>query len=336
MSDHSYWGSTFFHFFQVFFREMFLLMTGQVPLSHLLGDEIQVLVLALLGVSSAIVGSFLVLRRMAMLANSISHTVLVGIVIALVCMRYFYGSFYTGFAIDMRVLLVASLISSLLTAYLTDFLHQVLKLQKDASTGLVFTTLFALGIVLVTIFTRNTHVGAEAIMGNIDMLHVNDLKMVFYLMLMNLGCVCLFYKEYLLTSFDSQFAKLSGFSYRFFTYLLLFQTSATVIGAFRAVGVVLVLALLVLPVLSARLLTNRLHTMIALGALFSSLSALIGVALTRHILSVYDVALSTAGVVVMTHLAIWFGALLFSPSKGLVTRFLTKKRLRRELAEMSA
>jgi len=187
MSDHTYWGANFFQFFQIFFSELFLLLTGQVPLAHLVSDEIQVIMLTLLGISSAIVGSFLVLRKMTMVANSLSHTILVGIVLSLVIMRYFFGDFYAVFGVDMRVLLLASLLSSFLTSYLTNFLHRVLGLQKDASTGLVFTTLFALGIIMVTIFTRNTHIGVEVIMGNIDVIHVNDLKIAFYLLLINGG-----------------------------------------------------------------------------------------------------------------------------------------------------
>jgi|JI9StandDraft_1071089.scaffolds.fasta_scaffold15826_4 manganese/zinc/iron transport system permease protein len=332
MSNHSYWGVEFFSFFKIFFHQMFLLLTGKASLGSLTSDEIQILMLAMLGISCAIVGSFLILKRMAMVANSLSHTVLVGIVVALVVMRALLGDSYSAFHVDMKVLFIASLLSSLLTAYLTDFLYRVLRLQKDASTGLVFTTLFAVGIILVTLFTKNAHIGAEVIMGNIDMLHSDDLKMGFYLLVMNLSLLLLFFKEYLITSFDPQFGKLSRFSNRFFTYLLLFQTSATVIGAFRAVGVVLVLALLVLPVLTARLLTHRLYKMIILASAVSLLSALVGVALARHILSVYNIALSTGGVVVMTQFGFWGIALIFSPSKGALTRLLTRRRLKAKLA----
>jgi manganese/zinc/iron transport system permease protein len=176
-------------------------------------------------------------------------------------------------------------------------LTHFLKLQEDASTGLVFTTLFALGIVLVTVFTRNTHLGIEAIMGNVDALHVDDLKLIFWIALFDFFVVTAFFKEFKMTTFDTHFANAQGISSSSFNYLLMVLTSATVIGAFRAVGVLLVLAFLVGPVLTARLFTHRLKKLIFLAICIGVFASVISVGIARHLLSVYHLPLSTSGLV---------------------------------------
>lgn len=307
----SYWGLHFWGVIQAFFQMFLSLATGERSIDGLAIDEIQLIVLLLIGISCALIGCFLLLRKMTMLANSISHTILVGIVIAHLIFQWFYiDASQQVLTIDMGVLLLASLIASLLTLFLTDLMNRTLKLQKDASVGLVFTFLFAIGIVLVTIFTKNSHIGSEIIMGNIDLVHYGDIKMAFFLCVGNIFLISLFFKEYLITAFDEGFAKLSRISNWAFTYLLLLQTSATVIASLRAVGVVLVLAFIVAPPLIARLYTKRLKPMLLLSCLIAICTAFITVALSRHLLSVYSMPLSTAGLAVALQFALWIGSVV--------------------------
>ena len=298
LAANPYFGKNIGEFILLFLERMFLLITGRLPISELASDEVQVLVLALVAFASAIVGTFLVLKKLTMLANSLSHTILLGIVIAYLLLIPFipYQESHAH-SISIQVLLIASFATGLITTLLTQLLTHVLKLQEDASVGLVFTTLFALGIVLVTIFTRNTHLGVEAIMGNVDALHVHDLKLIFWIALVDLACIVIFFKEFKMTTFDPGFASASGFSSPFFNYLLMVLTSATVIGAFRAVGVLLVLAFLVGPVLTAQLLTHRLKKVLVLAIAFGLVAAFFSVALGRHLLSVYHLPVSTSGLV---------------------------------------
>lgn len=297
----SFWGLNFFGFLTAFVRDIGLLIAGKTSVANLAVDEVQIFMLMLVGISCAMVGTFLVVRKMTMVANSISHTILFGIVLSYVVLR----QMGEVLMIDMKVLIFASFISSILTVVLTDLLNRVLRLQKDASIGLVFTLLFALGIVFVTAFTRNTHIGTEVIMGNIDMVHTDDLKMALFLCLGNAALILIFFKEYLITAFDAHFAKISRVSHFAFTYLLLLQTSATVIGGLRSVGVVLVLALLAVPPLIARMFTTRLIPMMLLAILISSVSAIVAVGLSRHILTVYGLALSTSGLLVTIQFIFW-------------------------------
>lgn len=306
-----YFGKSFFEFLLLFFQRMWELCKGKISMGELASDEVQILVLALIACSSALIGTFLVLKKMTMLANSLSHTILLGIVVAyLLLLPFIPENRAHAHAIGIEVLLIASLITGLITTLLTQMLVSVLKLQEDASTGLVFTTLFALGIVLVTVFTRNTHLGTEAIMGNVDALHANDLKLISWIALFDFFVISLFFKEFKTTTFDGAFASLQGFSKPFFSYLLMVLTSATVIGAFRAVGVLLVLAFLVGPVLTARLFTHRLKNLIFLSIAIGVSGSIFSVALSRHLLSVHHLPVSTSGLAATVLGAFYFLSLL--------------------------
>ena len=305
-----YFGKNFFEFLLLFVQRIGEFCIGDIGISDLASDEVQVLVLSLVACAAALVGTFLVLKKMTMLANSLSHTILLGIIVAYLILLPFIPEPQThAHAISIEVLLIASLVTGLITTMLTQMLTHLLKLQEDASTGLVFTTLFALGIVLVTVFTRNTHLGTEAIMGNVDALHVHDLKLIFWIALFDFAAISIFFKEFKMAAFDGSFADAQGFSSSLFNYFLMVLTSATVIGAFRAVGVLLVLAFLVGPVLTARLFTHRLKKVIFLAMGIGAFASLISVALARHFLSVHHIPLSTSGMVASVLGAIYFVAL---------------------------
>lgn len=298
MYHNPYYGQTFFEFFIQLFGRIIAFGSGKLGINDLVSDEIQILVLIGVAASSALVGCFLILRKMTMLANSLSHTILLGIVMAYLLTRHTAGGHDHEGQINIQVMLLAALIMGLVTAFLTEFLTKTVKLQEDASTGLVFTSLFALGIILLTLFTRNAHIGTEVVMGNVDALHIDDCKLVFVILGLNIFSFVLFFKEFKITTFDAGFAKAFGISTVFFNYLLMTQVSATAIGAFRAVGVLMVLAFITGPALTARLLTHDLKRMLLLSVLLGCAASVIGVALSRHLLSVYNEALSTGGLVV--------------------------------------
>jgi manganese/zinc/iron transport system permease protein len=312
-----YLGQDFFGFFYVLVTRLFAFLRGNLSPSDLTSDEIQILVLVGISASAALVGTFLVLRRMTMLANSISHTILIGIVVDFLLTQNGLLARDGDHAepINIQAMLIASLAMGVITAFLTEFLTKKAKLQEDASTGLVFTSLFALGIVLVTLLTRNVHIGTEVVMGNVDALHFDDFKLAYFILGMNLILFFLFYKEYKLTTFDPALSRALGFSTTFFNYLLMTQASATIVGAFRAVGVLMVLAFITGPVLTARLLTNSLKTLLGLAVLIGAISSIIGVALARHLLSLHGIALTTAGIVVCMIVFIYIIVLAFHFAK---------------------
>lgn len=286
------------------------LLTGQLAPQDLASDELQALTLLALAAAGCLTGLFVVLKKMSMLANALSHTVLIGIFAAYLLLFKWSAQPLMPTSVSMPVLLLASLITAWLTSALTQLLVHKVKLQEDASVGLVFTTLFALGILLVTLYTRNTHLGTEVIMGNIDAIHLEDLKVSLLMLGLTLAGILSFFKELTMVAFDPQLAASQGISPVKFSYLLILLTSAIAICAFRAVGVLLFLAFLVGPVIIARLFTHRMKPLLGVAFGLGSAASLIGVALSRHLLSVHGWALSTSGLVVALLGLLFFSGVL--------------------------
>ncbi len=285
-----YWNNDFWQFFATFGSRLFSLFSGNTPAS----DEVQILVLGCVAISCALLGPFLVLKRMTMLANSLSHTILLGLAISFLISKALFGS---DGSISLSHLLIGALASAFLTAVFTGVLTRMFRLQADAAVGLVFTSLFSLGILAVTLFTRDVHLGVEAVMGNADALKADDLTAAALLASGNIALIALFFWPLQFSTFDRSSASTMGIPCGFFHGLLLFLTAASCIGAFRAVGVLLVLSFLVGPYLTARLFTHRLGKLLILAPAIGCLAVFIGVALARHLLTAYDLALSTGGII---------------------------------------
>jgi manganese/zinc/iron transport system permease protein len=316
--NNPYWGKNILEFFLLFFERLGSLLFGSLNFADLASDEIQILVLSFVAIASALVGTFLVLRKMTMLANALSHTILLGIVIAyLLLFSFLPREALSAHAMSLQLLFLASLATALITTLLTQCLTALFHLKEDASTGLVFTTLFALGIVLITAFTRDAHIGTEAIMGNVDALHLDDLKIVFWTALADFSLILLLFKEWKVTTFDNGFAHSIGFSTSLFNYLLMVLTAATAIASFRAVGVLLVLSFLVTPILIARLFCQRLKYLIFLSVGVGVFISFLSVALSRHLLTTHNLALSTSALTVTLLGLFYFLALCFRFPKKL-------------------
>lgn len=298
-----YSGTDFIEFLCVFVVRCGQFLMGKLSYHALASDEIQVIVLAGVGVIASIMGTLLVVRKTTMLANALSHTVLLGIVISYLI--FFQSGLPHGLFIDIKTMLLSATIAAVITSFLTEFFHKAFQLRQDVSIGLVFTMLFALSITLVTIFSRNAHIGIEMIMGNVDALHLDDIKIV-YAALGIIGIVVLvFFREIYMTIFDSIFSSSVGISSKCFHYLIVITTSMVIMCAFRCVGFVLVLALLVGPSLIARLIVHRLSEVIYLSASLSVAFAICTVGISRHIFSTMKTPLSTSGIMITLILCIY-------------------------------
>jgi len=317
-----YGGQSFVEVLSLFFQRMWGWGTGQGLEGGLVSDELQVIVLSSVAISSALVGTFLILRRMVMLANSISHTILLGIIITFILLYQFFPQEEGGYYhLNIQAMLFASLVTGIITTFLTEYTSKALRLYEDASNGLVFTTFFATGVLLATVFTRNAHIGTEVIMGNVDALHPDDLSPILMILAANILLFVCFFKEYLISSFHPVYAKSIGISIGLFNYLLMVQVSATVVSAFRAIGVIMVLALMVIPSLTARLWVGRLKPLLFLSSGIGIFSSFIAVALSRHLLSYEYIALSTGGLVVCVLCLIYAVSLFIVPHKGILWKF---------------
>lgn len=297
-----YWDCSFIEFFQIFFSRLIPLLMGAAPAA----DEVQLGTLAMIALSCGLIGPFLVLKRMAMFANSLSHTVLFGIASAFLIASKLWG----GQMNSLSTLLIGGFVAALLTAFLTQGLVRFFRVQPDASVGFVFSTLFALGVLLVTLFTRNVHLSVEAILGNADALAVSDFHFSAFLAAGLSLLVFLLYRGLKISCFDAGFGAALGFRPQSFHLILLLFSAAVCVGAFRAVGVLLVLAFLTGPYLTARLFSKRLGQLLFLSPLLGILASFAGVSLSRHFLSAFGTPLSTAGLVVCV-IGVLYGLAVF-------------------------
>ena len=321
-----YIDQTFFSFIFLFLKRMSFLLTGQMGFNELASDELQILTLMTIGISAAIVGSFLFLKKMTMLANSLSHTSLLGIAVSYLFMSAMTKESLLTF--NTSFFLLASVVTALITIVFIDFLKKRCHLNEEASVGFVFTFLFALGVLFVTLFTKNAHIGIEAIMGNIDAVHLNDLKISSFVAFVNVTIFSIGFSYFKIYCFDETLSHLQRCYPRVIYYLLMMLTASTAIASFRAVGVFLFLVFLTAPVLTARLVTHQLKKLIFISALINILCALFGVAFSRSLLTYHELSLSTGALTAVKVALSYPLCALFLFFKNKVSRFTLEKNAR--------
>lgn len=323
-----YWGADFFSFFTLVVCRLFGILSGQLALSDLTCDEIQLGALMLVGVSASLLSPFLVLKRKTMMANSLSHTALFGLVLCYLALNCFSSHEAARFSFyHPIVLLAAAALSAFLTTFLTDFCQKKLKLHEEASVALGFTLLFALGLILVSLYTKKAHISVEVIMGNIDAILFSDLYVCLSSVIFNLAFVGLFFNYYKIYAFDETLAYSMHAKPKVIHYLLMMQTSFCAFASFRVVGVFLFLIFLTAPFLAARLFVKKLKSLIALSALLSCIAAFISVALSRHLLTVYDLSLSTGALTCCLISSLYPTALFIASIRKKRMAHLYQKRL---------
>lgn len=277
----------------------------------------------------ALLGSFLILRKMAMMSDAISHAILPGLV--------------AGYVLAQGPNLLAGIIGATVAAAITvtavQALERTRRVDGAAAIGIVFPAMFALGTVLVTREFSDVHLDADAILfGSIEFVAFDTLEIggrdlgpqsiwvMSALCLINVLFVGFFYKELKLTTFDPGLAATLGFAPAILHYGLMFVLSITSVGAFSAVGAVLVVALIIVPAATAYLLTDRLALMIPLSVAIGAVAALMG----YRVAIAYDASIAGA---MVSATGVLFGlALLFAPSQGLVARAWRARRNRATIA----
>lgn len=279
--------------------------------------------------AAALPGCFLLLRRMAMMADAISHAILPGIV----------AGYFIAHGPNLLAGFLGAALAAAVTVALVEALQNSGKVAGQAAIGIVFPALFALGTVLVSRFFSNVHLDTDAILyGNIEFsafeplligdrdLGPQSLWVMGGLCLINLAFITLFYKELKLATFDPGLAAALGFSPILIHYGLMGILSITAVGAFTAVGAVLVVALLIIPAATAYLLTDRLPVMIGLAVACGALSAILG----YYVAAALDASVAGA---MATVAGVLFGvAFLFAPEQGLIARLRRQGQQRRRFA----
>jgi len=235
---------------------------------HYLTDPLQyvfiqraLIAAVIIGVLCAALGTFVVLRRMAVVGHALTHSALPGLVIA-----YLMGASLFG----------GALVATVLTALGIGFLARDESVYEDTLVGMVPNIMFAFGILLIST-TKSFRDLFSMLFGNILGVTEGDLHLIMLIAAVSLFALFLFYKELKLFSVDPHYAKTIGLPVKLMHYGILLFLSLTVVVGIQAVGTVLTNALLVIPVAAARLLTDRLGRMMALSCFFAVLSAVGGI-----------------------------------------------------------
>ena len=283
-----------------------------------------VLQAGLVGISCALVGNFLILRRLALVGDAISHSVLPGIVVA----------FLIGHG-DGPLVMFGAMVAGMATTLGIEWIYKNSRIKQDAAIGIVFTTLFAIGVILVSLVAHDVHIDAECILyGKLeqaaifsgDRLISPQVIPASVVALVSLVLVVLFYKQLLVSAFDATLAGSLGIPANWVHYGLMAWLSVVVVSAFQAVGSIMVVAMLIVPGATAMLLSMRLPRVMLLSVLHALLSALVG----------YHLALwlncNASAAIVVTGMGLFCLAWLFSPSQGVVSQLLVRKLLRERLS----
>ena len=254
---------------------------------------------ALTAMACSLPGLWLVLRRQSMMGDALSHTALPGVVISLLAVTgaqslEWISPDHVDFASQIA-LIVGAVMMGIVTTVLTEWLQNLAHVDGGTALGVIFTGLFAGGVVMVRVFTGDAHIDAECfLLGQLEAI----LDKVWYwnnyeipqaacltaiLLVINLALTVIFFKELRLAAFDAELATTQGVNARAMHYAHMALTAATVTAAFQSVGSILVIALLVVPAVTALQLSWRLRTVVVLTLVAACLSAVLGQVMAKTI-----------------------------------------------------
>ena len=286
--------------------------------------ELETLIIAVLvSTSCSIVGSFIVAKRMSMLSDGISHAILLGIVL----------TFFVVKNLDSPLLLVGAVLSGIVLVLLTEFLQSSKLLNHDTALGLVFPFFFGLGVLLIARFASTVHLDIDAvILGELAFAPFHRFEILGYdigskaliymslILLLNFAMIMFFFKEFFLISFDGDLGYILGMKPRLLSYVLVLILSITTVGAFEAVGSILVVALLVVPPATAIMLTQSMRKILAVSIAISILISILGFYLALY----FDLIIS--GMISSLLGLLFFLVFLLNPKNGYFSRIIQQKK----------
>ena len=290
--------------------------------------EIQ-LIAAVVAVACAIPGVFLVLRKMALISDAISHSILPGIVL---------GFFITQ-DLNSPLLIILAAFTGIITVVLVEWIQKTGLVKEDTAIGLVFPALFSIGVILIAKNANDVHLDVDAVllgelafapfdrlmMSGIDM-GPKSLWVMGVILVITITLLLLFFKELKVSTFDVGLSSALGFSPIILHYGLMSISSVTVVGAFEAVGAILVVALMIAPAATSYLLTSDLKKMLVLSVLFGVFSSISGYWLAHWLDA--SIAGSISTMLGLVFLIVY----LFAPRKGLIAVMYRQKQQRLEVS----
>ncbi|MHA3772035.1 metal ABC transporter permease [Verrucomicrobiota bacterium sgz303538] len=274
----------------------------------------------LLGISCGLLGSFLVVRKMALVGDALSHAVLPGVALG----------FLWNMTKDPVAIFIGATAAGLIGTMTVGWITRTTKLKEDTALGLVLATFFAIGICLLTMFQRlptGSKSGIDKFLfGQAAAIGSGDLTLMTATTVLSALLLAVFYKEFLVVSFDAVFAHTLALPVRLLQETLMLLLAFSVVVALQAVGVVLVSAMLITPAAAAYLLTDRMHRMLWFAAIFGMLAGATGA-----FFSFLGNNLPTGPFMVLGASAIFALAFLFAPRHGTIPRWLRQRSRRRRI-----
>lgn len=290
--------------------------------------EIQ-LIASLVAVACAIPGTFLVLRKMAMISDAISHSILPGIVVG----------FFITHDLNSPLLILLAALTGIITVILVEYIQKTGLVKEDTAIGLVFPALFSIGVIMIAKNANDVHLDVDAVLlgelafAPFDRLLIGgtdvgpkSLWIVGTILLITITLLFTFFKELKVSTFDKGLAASLGFSPAIIHYGLMSVSSVTTVGAFDAVGAILVVALMIAPAAAAYLLTTDLKKMLGLSIGFGIFSAILGYWVAHWL----DASISGSITTVLG--LVFLLVYLFAPTKGIIAVMYREKQQRREVS----
>lgn len=270
---------------------------------------------AMTNTACALLGCYLVLRRMSLLGDALAHAVLPGLVIA----------FVLSGSVSIVYMFPGALLLGFLATVLIETLHRRGGVAADASMGVVFTSLFALGVILIRRYGQAVDLDPDCVLnGVLELVEINTVSLAGYevpralvtiapVLLLNFLLIVLFWKELLISSFDPALADTMGLKAGLMHYLLMVMVAVTAVASFEQVGSILVIAMLIVPGATAHLLSDRLHVLMGIAAAIGVASAVLG-----HFAAVHFNT-STAGTMSVVVGLFYLTAVFLSPRYGILS-----------------
>ncbi len=269
----------------------------------------------MLGIACGLMGSFIVVRRMALLGDTLSHAVLPGIAAA----------FLWSQTRNPLIMLGGALAAGLAAAWLVNAIRSTTIIKEDSAMGMVLGGFYGLGIVIITIIQGaqlENKAGIDKIFfGQAAALSMGDVVIMAASAFAAAILITFFYKGLLCSAFDPAYARSLLLPVRLLQGLIAFLLTLSVVAALQAVGVVLVSAMLIIPAATAIMLSNRMHGVLILSAVFGSLSGIVGA-----FLSFLGAGLPTGPLIVLVAVILFWGAFLLAPQRGLIARWIARSR----------
>jgi len=272
---------------------------------------------SMVGIMCGALGAFIVLRNMSLIGDALAHAILPGIVISFMLFGHHSLGFFVG-----------AVIAGLVTAVAITWIQQKVKTKNDAAIGIVFTAMFAMGVIGISRLSKQDGVHLDLkdfLFGNVLGVSDVDLQLTAIVTIVVLACIVIFYRYLFVTTFQPVVASVMGIKVNAIHYLLMLLLSFAVVASLRTVGVILVVAMLITPASTALLLSNRLKVVIALSALIGLLSAILGLIISIQ----WETTPGPAMAVTVT--GFYLLAVFFSPQKGLLFKSIRKRKFTKKI-----